>query len=345
MDVLSDVLRVVRLSGAVFFTAEFTAPFSVDSPPPESLAPSVIPGAGCLSLFHILAEGECWVRVERRPALKMESGDVIVLPRGDPHRMMSGLGAVPTPIPDLLPAPHEGPAHVCFGGGGPKARFVCGYLHCDLGFNPLFGALPPLLCVRNREGAVTVEPVGEKNSAEAPVPLHAGIWLNTTLYYLVTEASTLKSGNAAVLARLSELMFVEILRHYMQEMPAGQKGWLAGLRDPQVGKALELMHAEPARNWAVEELAREVGVSRSALADRFASLMGESPMRYLAAWRMHLAKQMLLEGRLSLAEIAERIGYDSEYAFNRAFKRHAGDPPAAWRKTARQAASAERGPA
>jgi AraC-like DNA-binding protein len=334
MDVLSEVLRVVRLAGAVFLNAEFSAPFAVQSPPSDQLAQAVMPSAESVSLFHILAEGECWFGVEGQPPLKLESGDAIIFPCGDQHTMSSEPGLKPVPIGRILSI-GPGVTQLVHGGGGKKAEFVCGYLHCDQKFNPLFSALPTFLCVRTREGSVAVEPAGE---AQAPtgtaVPLHASMWLNTTIYYLVNEARDRQPGNEGTLARLTELMFVELLRHYMEQLPAGRSGWLAGLRDPQVGKALSVIHAQPAQNWTVEDLAREAGVSRSALADRFTDLIGESPVRYLTGWRMHLARQLLREGELSVGEIALRVGYDSEYAFNRAFKRHVGEPPATWRKGA-----------
>ena len=158
------------------------------------------------------------------------------------------------------------------------------------------------------------------------------MWLNTTLYYLIKEAQTENSSSQLILGRLTELMFVEVLRRYMLELAPGQKGWLAALKDPFVSRAINQLHAQPARAWTVEELARDAGVSRSALAGRFTDLIGESPMRYLTNWRIHLAKQLLSEGHHSMAEVAERVGYESEYAFNRAFKRQVGRPPAAWRK-------------
>lgn len=219
------------------------------------------------------------------------------------------------------------------GGGGEVARFVCGYLHCDQKFNPLFSTLPRLLCIRNREGSVVLESAGAANpSAERQVPFHAGMWLTTTLYYLIREAQSQSSSSQLILGRLTELMFVEVLRRYMEELAPGQKGWLAALKDPLVGRAINLLHAEPSRAWTVEDLARDAGVSRSALAGRFTELIGESPMRYLTNWRIHLAKQLLCEGHHSMAQVAERVGYESEYAFNRAFKRQVGEPPAAWRR-------------
>lgn len=334
MDVLSDVLRVVRLSGAVFFTAEFGSPWAIESPPSKSLASLIMPTAECFTFFHVLAEGTCWVKVKGEPPMQMTSGDVVVVPQGDEHVMGSDLDRKPVPMKVLIPEiPRPGMPPVRGGGGGEVARFVCGYLHCDQKFNPLFGTLPRLLCVRNREGNVVLESFGATNRpSDRLVPFHAGMWLNTTLYYLIKEAQAEGSRSQMILGRLTELMFVEILRRYMDEIAPGQKGWLAALKDPCVSRAINLLHAQPARAWTVEELARDAGVSRSALAGRFTDLIGESPMRYLTNWRIHLAKQLLCEGHHSMANVAERVGYESEYAFNRAFKRQVGEPPAAWRK-------------
>jgi len=334
MDVLSDVLRVIRLSGAVFFTAEFSSPWAIVSPPSKNLASLIIPNAECFSIFHVLTEGSCWASVKGEPAVRMIAGDVLVVPQGDEHVMASDPTVKPTPMNEILhQLPTPGMPPVVYGCGGEVARFVCGFLHCDQKFNPLFGTLPKLLCIRSTESGVVLEPVGaEMQSAQAPMPFHSGMWLNTTLYYLIKEAQSGKAGNQSLLTRLTELMFVEVLRHYMQELAPDQKGWLAGLNDPQVSRALTMLHGEPARAWTVEDLARDAGVSRSGLADRFTDLIGESPMRYLATWRMYLAKQLLSEGNASLAEVAERVGYESEYAFNRAFKREVGEPPATWRR-------------
>ena len=331
MDVLSDVLRVIRLSGAVFFTAEFSSPWGIVSPPSQTLAPFVMPSAECFSIFHVITEGSCWVKVKGEPAIQMNAGDVLVVPQGDEHVMASDLAIEPTPMKKLIPQiPYVGMPPVVNGGGGEVSRFVCGYLHCDQKFSPLFATLPRLLCVRTRTGDVVVESVGM--AAETSLPFHQGVWLKTTLYYLTQEAHAQKPGNQSILARLSETMFVEILRQYMQNLSPDQKGLLAGLNDPQVSRALALLHAEPARGWTVDDLAHGAGVSRSALADRFTDLIGESPMRYLAGWRMHLARQLLSDGGLSAGEVSLRVGYDSEYAFNRAFKRHVGEPPATWKK-------------
>jgi AraC family transcriptional regulator, alkane utilization regulator len=334
MDVLSDVLRVVRLSGAVFFAGEFSSPWAFESPPSEKLAPLILPRAECLTIFHVLTEGKCWVKAKGEPPLEMAAGDVLVVPRGDAHFMGSDPELKPVPMKILVPeTPWPGMPPLTHGGGGEVARFVCGFLHCDQKFDPLFSSLPRLMCIRSHEGDVVLESVGaEKKPSDRTVPFHAGMWLNTTLYYLIKEAQN--PGSQMMLARLTELMFVEVLRHYMEELPPSQKGWLAGLKDPRVNRAISMLHAEPTRAWTVEDLARDAGVSRSALAERFTDLIGESPMRYLTGWRMFLAKQLLIDGRHSMAEVAERVGYESEYAFNRAFKRQVGKPPAAWRKEA-----------
>lgn len=334
MDVLSDVLRIVRLSGAVFFVAEFSSPWAVESPASETLAPFIMPRAECFTIFHVLAEGSCWVQVEGEPPLHMDAGDVLIVPQGDAHILASDLAVEPTPMKAIIPEiPWPGMPPVKHGSGGKVARFICGYLHCDQMFNPLFGALPRLLCVRSREGSVVLDSAGAANpTADRSLSFHAGLWLNTTLYYLIKEAQS--SSSQPMLARLTELMFVEVLRHYMQQLAPDQKGWLAGLKDPSVNRAIAQLHAKPAHAWTVDELARDALVSRSALAERFTELIGESPIRYLTRWRMHLARQLLAEGNQSLTEVAQQIGYESEYAFNRAFKRHVGEPPAAWRRKA-----------
>jgi AraC-like DNA-binding protein len=335
MDVLSDVLRVVRMSGAVFFTAEFSSPWALESPNPDLLASVVIPKAECIVLFHILTSGECTVGCEGLPKVKMQAGDVIIFPHGDPHVMCSPNGAKPTPINSVFfpGSPDEIPK-VSFGGGGEKSHFICGYLNCDQRFNLLIGALPTMLLVRSRDDYRAVEAVDHGGVRPARVPQSSSSWLSTTLKFTVNEAKTARPGNAAMLGRLAELMFVEILRQYMQQLPTGQGEWLAGLNDAHVGKALRLMHAHPEWNWTVSQLAHEAGVSRSALAERFAQLVGQSPMRYLVGWRIQLAKQMLRDASSSIAEVATQVGYDSDAAFNRAFKRLEGSPPAAWRKGA-----------
>jgi AraC-like DNA-binding protein len=335
MDVLSDVLRVVRLSGAVFFTADFSSPWAIESPMPDMLASAMLPEAECVVLFHILVEGQCEVECPRHQLMTMASGDVIVFPRGERHTMRSHDAGQPTPIESIVSlGRHDEPQQLLYGGGGRTSRFVCGYLNCDQRFSPLVEALPTMLMVRSRDDYSTIEAVDASGSRPTVLPQGSSTWLGTTLKFTVHEARAARPGNVAMLGRLTELMFVEILREYMQRLPASQSGWFAAVNDPHVGKALRLLHADPVRDWTVDALAREVALSRSVLAQRFVELVGEAPMRYLANWRMQLAKQMMREGTHNIQEVATRVGYDSEAAFNRAFKRATGSPPAAWRKGA-----------
>ena len=339
MDVLSDVLRAVRLCGSVFFTAEFSSPWALESPNPDLLARIVMPQAEHVSLFHILMEGQCLVECDMR-RVRMESGDVVVFPHGQSHTMRSDEDAQTTRLDRVLshPAPDALP-QVSFGGGGRRARFICGYLNCNQRFAPFFDALPAILVVRRRTNYTAVEAIEGADREPAAVPQESSTWLATTLKFTIKEATAARPGNAAMLARLTELMYVEIVREYMQQLNTRERGWLAALKDPHVGKALRLLHAEPTRQWTVDMLAHEVATSRSALAQRFTSLIGESPMKYLSGWRMHIAKQMLRDRTDNIQSIAERIGYDSEPAFNRAFKKATGCPPARWRRAAARASS------
>jgi AraC-like DNA-binding protein len=335
MDVLSDVLRVVRLSGAVFFTADFSSPWGLESPTPVALQSALMPEAECLVLFHILVEGECEVVCEGLPVTTMESGDVVVLPRGDWHMMRSRGATTTTPLTSIFtPGRHDEPPLLSYGGGGPSSRFVCGYLNYDQRFSPLVEALPTLLAVRARDDYSIIDAVDAGGGRAMDVPPGSSTWLGTTLKFTISEARAERPGNGAMLGRLTELMFVEIIREYMQRLGTGHIGWLAGLNDAAVGKALRVMHGNPVRDWTVDDLAREAAVSRSVLAQRFTELVGETPMRYLANWRMQLAKQLMREGTRNIQEVATRVGYESEAAFNRAFKRMTGSPPATWRKGA-----------
>ncbi len=330
---LSNVLHAVRLSGAAFLTAEFSSPWSIRSVPPRQLAALLMPTCKHCGIFHILAEGQCWIEPEGHQPLQMEAGEVIVFPQGDEHVMSSHLGIEPTPVIGIFPRPpYKEMPRLAFGGGGEVTRFICGYLHYDQEFNPLFRALPRLILVRSRNGSIALEPAGNQEAPSAPMSPPASTWLETNLRYLIAEATLSRKGNAALLTRLTEVLFLEIVRQYIEQLPASQKGWFAGLNDAHVGKALALLHQEPAKPWTVEALARSAGISRSGLADRFNLLLGESPMRYLTAWRMLLAQQFLRRQNLSIAEVALRVGYTSEFTFSRAFKRHVGTPPATWRR-------------
>jgi AraC-like DNA-binding protein len=319
----------------VFFTADFSSPWSIESPIPDRLASAMMPQAECVVLFHILVEGGCEVLCQSHAVTTMESGDVIVFPRGDQHNMRSRGAGVPTPLTSIFtPGAHDEPPLLSYGGGGQTSRFVCGYLNCDQRFSPLVESLPTMLVVRGRDDYSAIEAIDASGTRPTVLPPGSGTWLGTTLKFTINEARMARPGNGAMLGRLTELMFVEILREYMQRLPVTEGGWLAAVNDPHVGKALRLLHADPVRDWTVEELAREVAVSRSVLAQRFTELVGEAPMKYLAGWRMQIAKQMMREGAGNIQDIATRVGYESEAAFNRAFKRATGSPPGTWRKGA-----------
>jgi len=318
MDPLSDVLNTVRLDGAVYLNAEFTAPWCARTRF-GIMAAAGLPGAeGPAVFFHFLLEGRCRVRLEgERETLEAGPGDMVLLPHDDTHVPGSDLQLAPLDATGMVALPAAGEMiELRHGGGGIPTRFVCGYLLCDRRMSrPLFDSLPRLLRV----------PLGDAPGAG---------WVTDLLRVGVRETAAANPGSASMLAKLSELLFVEAMRRYAASLPAGRTGWLAAMRDPQLGRALALMHAEPGRAWTVEDLAREVALSRSALGERFAELVGEPPMQYLTRWRLALAAQSLRSGGEPVGRIAERIGYDSEAAFNRAFKREFGAPPAKWRRSA-----------
>jgi AraC-like DNA-binding protein len=319
MDALSEVLRVVRLNSAVFFNARFSAPWCFSSPDASSVMHTLQPGAERLVIFHLLTEGQCRMEVEGSPPATLQAGDVIVFPHGDAHLMSSAPDVAPAPPADLVALLRRGPREVRFGGGGEMTRFICGYLSCDPRLcRPILTALPRVLTVNVR-------------SNDDPG------WLELSIRYAVAEAAAARPGGAGVLAKLSEVLFVETLRRYMAQLPPEQTGWLAGVRDRVVGKALALMHGQPADPWTVESLARECGISRSVLAERFTHFVGQSPMHYLGRWRMALAAGMLRSSSSNITRVAKDVGYETDPAFTRAFRREFGMPPAAWRTGASKA--------
>ncbi|HEX2347495.1 MAG TPA: AraC family transcriptional regulator [Ktedonobacterales bacterium] len=342
MDVLSDTLRVVRLSGAVFLNARLTAPWAVATASPSELASYLGLSSDCVAIFHILVQGQCWFSLPDHAPVLAREGDAILLPHNPPHVVSSDHGVPPVPMVSVMPPLPPG-GYVVLGDDrlGETSQFLCGFLHCDQRFNPLLSALPDLMVVHPDGAQVERATPGAIANHVGAAPITLNIqpqeWLATTIRHTVEESRDERPGAMDMLARLSELLFVEIVRRYMQQLPEGRPGWLAGVRDPVVGQTLGLLHAHPEYAWTVEELAQAVAVSRSSLADRFTALIGEAPMRYLAAWRMHLAQSLLKQTSLSLGEVAARVGYDSDVAFNRAFKRHVGQPPATWRAAALEA--------
>jgi AraC-like DNA-binding protein len=318
MDALSDLLRVIRLKGGVFLHAEFTAPWCIHSQPTPEECSSLLNGADHMVLYHYVTSGRLLARIADNEPVEFEAGQVMILPHNDSHLMGSRLDLRPIPSKELVQIPNDdGLAVINHGGGGEPTRIVCGFLGCDkLDGNPLAEALPPLLKFDTRQGA-------------------AGAWIRSTMEFAASEVASRRSGSETVLAKMSELLFVEAVRSYVETLSDEQTGWLAGLKDPFVSRALSLLHGRVAHAWTVDDLGREVGLSRSALADRFTRLIGEPPMRYLASWRIQVAAQQLRNSDAPLARIAEHVGYESESAFNRAFKQDFGVPPATWRKQVR----------
>jgi AraC-like DNA-binding protein len=315
MDALSETLRVVRLVGAIFINARFTAPWCYRSPSADSAAPFLEPGAERVVIYHLITEGECYVELGNEPPTRLIAGDVVVFPRGDAHLMGSQPGLVPAKGASLEEVLARRPRQLDFGGGGATTRLVCGYMACDARLaQMLLAGLPPLVRV-NMRGS------------------NAGVWLETSVRYALAEARSPRPGGAGVLAKLAEVLFIEALRIYMNEQGEGRTGWLAGVRDRIVGAALNALHKNPAHAWTLDELAQTANTSRSVLAERFQQLVGTSPMQYLTQWRMLLAANLLSRSNAPLARIAEDVGYQTDTAFSRAFRREYGAPPAAWRKS------------
>ncbi|HEX9036836.1 MAG TPA: AraC family transcriptional regulator [Ktedonobacterales bacterium] len=333
MDVLSDTLRVLRLSGAVFFTARFASPWGIFSPPAGALAQFLSLSTDCVTPFHVVVEGRCAINLENHQTIELDAGDVIILPHGAAHVMGNDQQTDPMPLGALLPPLTNGAIpEIEIEGPGQVTRFICGFLQCDRQFNPLLRALPDALVISNRDQAARAAPGhGISSGRKRTTVIRSGEWLGATLRQTVEESDHGDPGSVVMLGRLAEILFVEALRRYMRELPPAQPGWLSGVKDPVVGQALALLHANPERDWTVDDLARAAAVSRSTLADRFTLLIGEPPMRYLTRWRMQLAQHLLRQTELTVATVAARVGYASEVAFGHAFKRYVGQPPVLWR--------------
>jgi AraC family transcriptional regulator, alkane utilization regulator len=319
MDTLSGVLKSVNLEGAIYLNAEFTAPWCIQGKFGVASVKQRLPMADHVVYFHFLTEGACKVRLaDRGKVLDVTCGDLVLFPQDDKHVMGSDLRLTPVET-DTLPRVNTADAdfiEMRHGGGGAVTRFVCGYLACSRSvLRPLLEVLPRVLRI----------PIGDREAS--------GL-LRELLRSGVRESQASRAGSQSTLAKMAELVFVDALRRYVEDLPPGGKGWLAGVRDSHVGRALALIHDEPGRTWTVDELAREVALSRSALAERFAALVGEPPMRYLMRWRLALAVRTLRSGKEAISRVAERSGYESEAAFTRAFRKEFGVPPAAWRKAA-----------
>lgn len=322
-DPLSDVLRTVRLTGALFFLWDVSWPYVTPVPAGRTFAPIILSGAQQIISYHIVTQGSCWSGLAGEQPVRLEAGDILLIPHGDAYVMSSSRSMCAGADIEIEPAltffrqmaAGELPFVVAEGGGGDiSTRLVCGFLGCDVRpFNPVLAALPRLVRLR-------------------PPADSAGDRLQSLIDYTLAEARQPRPGGQCVLVRLSELMFVEVVRRCLIELPAAQTGWFAGLRDPVVGRALMLLHRKPAQAWTLETLAGEVGISRSRLAECFTRFVGQPPIQYLTHWRIQLAARLLLDGPGKVAAVAREVGYESEAAFSRAFKRFVGMSPLQWRR-------------
>ena len=320
---LSDVLRTVRLTGGLFFPMKVSSPWVDEVPAVSAFGALLLPRAQHVVSYHVVRRGACWAGLVDGPPLHMEAGDILVIPHGDSYFMSSAadLRSSNAPADAVLQFFREmtlasAPRVVVEGGGGPeRADIVCGFLGCDVRpFNPVLTSLPRLVHLRR------------KSAVKGPGRLVQ------LIEFALAESREGTPGAKCVLLHLSEILFVEVVRQYLGTLTSGHTGWLAGLRDPVVGHAIARLHDRPSDSWTLERLAKEVGTSRSALADRFTHLLGKPPMRYLTQWRLQLAARMLSDGAAKVSAVAQDVGYESEAAFSRAFKKLAGSSPAAWRR-------------
>jgi len=328
-DTLSDVLRSVRLRGAVFYDFSLGDEWAAEAPPAKEIAAAVIPGAEHVMEYHVITKGSGWAAIVGEPPVRLETGDIIMFPQGDAHVVSSAPGVRATRLsPDWINMTRNAPKPITIAmrpdqsfeeKSAPElpTNIACGFLGCDLRpFNPLIETLPRMLHLPATGDAA---------------------WVSQVMRQAITASRNKRPGGQAVLERISEMMFVDALRRYVEQLPEESTGWLAGLRDRQVGRALALIHEHPSRSWTIEMLADEVALSRSALYERFSQLIGQPPMQYLTQWRMQIAGNLLRQTRAPVLSIALDVGYESEASFTRAFKRLVGTPPGAWRKTRKPA--------
>jgi AraC-like DNA-binding protein len=330
-DTLSDLLRAVRLRGALFYYIEGTSPWVAETPRAKEIIPGIMPGVEHMIEFHGIAKGSCWGAIAGESPMRLEAGDFIVFPQGDAHVLSSAPGLrAQNPDKGVFFTPH--PPQLPFalsvkgsditslataridGGGRERATIVCGFLGLDARpFNPLLAALPRVIQVTGST-------------------LGADSWVTTFMRAAVAESSQRRPGGEAVLERMSEMLFVEVLRRHIDSLSPDETGWLAGMRDPAVGRALSLLHEKPGEPWTLERLSHEAGLSRSSLHERFVQFIGQPPMQYLTQWRMQVASGLLRDTKAKVIDVAFDVGYESEAAFSRAFKRAAGVAPGAWRR-------------
>ncbi len=314
MDPLSDALRSVRLTGGIFLDAHFTAPWCVTAQIGAEDCKPFLASVAQVIAYHFVVDGALYVCVGDEPPMQVQAGEIVLLPRNDLHILASAPGLRPVRTGTLIqPAADGGLARISHGGGGEPSRLVCGFLGTEDAYNPLIAALPSVLRFGVHEAA-------------------SRDWIEASVRFAASELAAGRLASSGVMSRLSELLLVEAVRQYASTLAENEAGWLRGLRDPQVGRALALIHRDIGAPWSAETLAREVGLSRSAFMDRFRELIGVPPIRYLTIWRLRTARLQLRETGKSVGQLAHAVGYGSEEAFSRAFKREFGLSPARWRE-------------
>lgn len=316
MDVLSDVLRTIRLEGALFLHADLGAPWCFNVPKGVDIAQVLKPGAQELAIFHLIMKGQCWAQVQGGEPIRLSQGDLVVIPHGDTHVVGSGLQHAAVAVANVIQPRVPELARIRYGGDGEQTLVACGWFAYEAGVSQmLIEQLPRLFSIHLRDRP-------------------AGSWIEQSVHFVLEAGASSTPGSDSVVAKIAEVLLTEAVRGYIESIPTGHVGWLAGLRDAHAGRCLALMHAEPGRDWSIDSLAQEIHTSRSVLAERFTAAVGVSPMHYLARWRMVLAAGLLRNQQGALARIAEQVGYGSEAAFIRAFKREYGVSPGVWRKRA-----------
>jgi AraC-like DNA-binding protein len=313
IDPLLEVLRSVRLKGGVFLDARFTAPWCVHTNIVAEDCGAFPVKPPLLIAYHFVIAGKVLVSVAGEPTLDVRAGEIVLLPRNDVHTLASGPDLVPVSARQLIqPSAEGGLARISHGGGGEPAQIVCGFLGSEDSYNPLIATLPRILKLDVREGV----------SRE---------WVEASVRYAAGELTAGRFASSSLMARLSELLFVEAMRQYSATFSDQEAGWLKGVVDPQVGRALAAIHHNITSPWSADSLAKEVSMSRSAFVDRFTTLVGMPPIRYLTVWRLQAAKRILRETSKTIAQLAQEVGYGSDEAFSRAFKREFGLSPSRWR--------------
>jgi len=315
MNALLDVLRTLRLSGGIFLDCEFSAPWCVTASAigPSEVGLLMMPFPAHVIAYHYVTHGHVLLQMANQEPVAIEAGEVVIFPTNDKHRLGSDLNVKAVNAKELVVPPASGGmARIEHGGGGERTHIMCGFLGTDAPNDPVIEMLPNLLKLEVAKGG-SVE------------------WIETSLRFAAQEMAAGRPGSLPLLAQLAECLFMEAVRRYVDSMPPPDRGWLAGFSDPVIGRALTLLHARPQHVWRVDELADEIGLSRSAFAERFTRIMGEPPMRYLSRQRLRFAAQRLRSSHDPIAQIGFAAGYESEAAFSRAFKREFGVPPAAWR--------------